>query len=623
MASSVGLDPESEIATLQSDVTYKPKWLNPDRNDSTGPTRPNRTVKLVGVKGTTYNREQFVDRVRDTLGESCLEAVGPTNAPHIWQLVFKTEENKVDFEREGEFTISGTNITFWKPHTRASWINRGSRGPRPKQTEFKCRLHWIPYAVNMASAVNELEKIEGLTIIRCDYETMVDPGRDHIRTTVRSVIIQTDDVDLIPYYTKWSTKDGRGGKVLVTCQGRPPKCLKCSQSGHMRKDCTTEQCSKCKGWGHNDPGCNLPLNYGKFSSNNNNNMDIDSELITQDDDTKSAATPAPHVSQVNVIELSDSPSNLALEPLTVASSVVSNLAAAHSPGQAISALQTDVHTSINGIEVNQVDPVLESDQPWISTRKRRKRRSKSGPNLAATPSDESSSENEMRNAVTMEDASIDPVDKASQGDSQVIIPPSLDGHGLRRTRRAITNRRASEKQEADQTEIVQEIIQQSNADNSAASSSGISIINAARASDEKGESEPSSAPGVKTKVTVAPPTNSVDIEDVTDSYAYTFAAQVEAANCSITTSCFDSTMDEEEEIGEESEITFTSFSSDCTVSHSPSFFNPTSTPIQPRRARRGTRSPDRNEERDRSRSASRSRSPPVNDELKSSRNKVK
>jgi len=374
-------------------------------------------------------------------------------------------------------------------------------------------------------------------------------------TTVRSVVIQTDDVELIPFYTKWTTKGGRGGKALVTCQGRPPKCLKCFLSGHKRKDCTTEQCSKCKGWGHNDPECKLPLNWGKTTSQNEDNMDVESEINAQDDEaTTGAVVPISHAPLVIGNKPSSSSRESASEPVIEVQLADSAQTATHTPRQGQSGTLVDAHAPINDDAINSVDPVKEPDQPWLSSRKRRKRRSKGKRGQEGTQTDES-------------DYDKKPSDKAN-----------TVGNSL-------------------------------------------TIKTAARAFAEAKESELSSitAAGVEANAT---PNITDDINVITNSYTSARAGKMEAVNCSITKSCFDSTLDEEEETGEASDVTVTNFSSDSAASHISSFLSQTSTPIQTRRSRHRTRSSDKDGERDRSQSASRSRSPSINNEMKSSRKQI-
>jgi len=134
---------------------------------------------------------------------------------------------------------------------------------------------------------------------------------------------------------------------------------------------------------------------------------------------------------------------------------------AHSFRQAQSGFQVDADASASDKKVNHVDKVNESEQQWLSTRKRRKRRSKSKIGQAVTHSYGSDSDKEiqnevMNNAVIMESSSGGPPAIVTPGNSQDAIPPSLDSQGLPRIRRSSSKRRASGKREAKQTDALQE-----------------------------------------------------------------------------------------------------------------------------------------------------------------------
>jgi len=153
---------------------------------------------------------------------------------------------------------------------------------------------------------------------------------------------------------------------------------------------------------------------------------------------------------------------------------------------------------------------------------------------------------------------------------------------------------------------------------------GPKIKTVARASTETIDSESNSTTvvGLEAVATVASPNNMDDSNVITPSYTSAQTGNMEAVDCSITKSCFESSLDEEEEMGGVSDASLTSLSSDSIASHISSFISHTSTPIQTRRSKHNTRSSDKEGERDRSRSVSRSRSPPVNKELKSSRKQL-
>lgn len=46
-----------------------------------------------------------------------------------------------------------------------------------------------------------------------------------------------------------------GGTVLVVVPGRPPICLRCRTTGHIRKDCRVPRCSECRAFGHEQADC--------------------------------------------------------------------------------------------------------------------------------------------------------------------------------------------------------------------------------------------------------------------------------------------------------------------------------------------------------------------------------
>jgi len=229
----------------------------------------------------------------------------------------------------------------------------------------------------MSAAVSDLEKIRDIHVISCEYETMSTPGREHIRTTVRTVTIETEDVELIPYYIKW-TYLGYSGKAFVTCKGRAPKCLKCQLTGHLKRDCTTEQCPVCKQWGHNDPNCTNKISWArKVGPVENTDMEYEFHLGDGDASTASALAPAAFetlVKQTSIDEVTATSSETTLTQAVVTPDSLDDRAATCITSQGQSSTSLDAHASVNENAANTVDLVNESVQLWLVTRKRRKRR---------------------------------------------------------------------------------------------------------------------------------------------------------------------------------------------------------------------------------------------------------
>jgi hypothetical protein len=242
-------------------------WHDPDERDSLRATRAERTLKVTLPPGTrNVNRSCFLDQVNGTAGLQALEACGPSAAPNIWFLTFVSKEAKEVFAAAGDFTTKeGLQAKVeGRKATLKHWL----------------KVHWIPYHVPMASALRQLDSIQGVKIIAANYDMVtLHAGMEHVRSTLRSVLVEAPDTSKIPYSIRWS-HDGEGGLALVTMKGRAPVCLKCNKYGHLRKDCNAVKCSVCTQWGHNNPECNLKRPFAAVLSASP--MEPEAEIIDED-----------------------------------------------------------------------------------------------------------------------------------------------------------------------------------------------------------------------------------------------------------------------------------------------------------------------------------------------------
>ena len=65
-------------------------------------------------------------------------------------------------------------------------------------------------------------------------------------SNVWNVLVEVDSEDKVPD----RMFAGMQGGVLVNMVGRPPKCLRCLQRGHIKFHCTAPYCHKCREVGH-------------------------------------------------------------------------------------------------------------------------------------------------------------------------------------------------------------------------------------------------------------------------------------------------------------------------------------------------------------------------------------
>jgi hypothetical protein len=208
-------------------------WYDPDDLDVERGSREERTVKVVlppGTKGLT--RADFVDRVNGVVGLHRLEACGPASAPHIWLLTFTTKEAMDAFSEAGNFLM---------PDGLPAQVHSKSRAHK-----FWIKIHWVPYEVPMVNALRELEAVEGIKIIAASYDKVTgSEDLSHVRSLLRSVLIETELRERVPYTLRWS-HGSASGVALVTVKGRQPMCLRCRNVGHVRKDCDVQAGSEVR-----------------------------------------------------------------------------------------------------------------------------------------------------------------------------------------------------------------------------------------------------------------------------------------------------------------------------------------------------------------------------------------
>jgi hypothetical protein len=192
-------------------------------------------------KGAIYTRALFVNHLKELDCLKSLEACGPTSAPHIWQFTFEDENYRSKFEKAGNFSIG-------------EGLEARIRLPKPKSLKVLIRCHWAPYHVPMHAIADQINSMYGLKVISAKYETARIEGMEHVRSLVRAIVVETYNIDYIPYFMVWKHQ-GETGKVLITMRGRDPICLKCLVPGHLGKDCKAIGCIHCNSKKHGHEAC--------------------------------------------------------------------------------------------------------------------------------------------------------------------------------------------------------------------------------------------------------------------------------------------------------------------------------------------------------------------------------
>ncbi|XP_077527934.1 uncharacterized protein LOC144139474 [Haemaphysalis longicornis] len=187
------------------------------------------------VRARPYRVEDF----RDTLARLELLpevlALGAYQMNHVWALTFRDESGV-------KRMLAATDVKV--KERRCLVID-------PANQDVRMKLHWILYNV----------PDDEVRAALLPYGRVVDIGRERWRvkgmnekgSTTRSVTLRLNAgvrLDDLPHELRVA-----GGQALVVVPGRAPQCLRCSGTGHMRRDCKVPRCTVCRRFGHEATQC--------------------------------------------------------------------------------------------------------------------------------------------------------------------------------------------------------------------------------------------------------------------------------------------------------------------------------------------------------------------------------
>jgi len=104
----------------------------------------------------------------------------------------------------------------------------------------------------------------GIKVTKYFQDTDRETG---LLSNVWNILIEADIPECVPDRMRWS-HDGLIGSVLINMIGRPPRCLRCSQRGHRKFECTAPYCFACRRVGHlESDGCPVQTYAARVSGN--------------------------------------------------------------------------------------------------------------------------------------------------------------------------------------------------------------------------------------------------------------------------------------------------------------------------------------------------------------------
>jgi hypothetical protein len=128
----------------------------------------------------------------------------------------------------------------------------------------RIRVHWAPYFIPQTVINAEIQKF--CKVKQAEFEKSIAKGMEHVNTLIRAFHVETQSVGDIPHMIH-VVYNGVKYPLLLTVQGRPPLCLKCHRTGHIRRDCYTAYCRNCRDFGHDYGDCpQLPEGKSTYAS---------------------------------------------------------------------------------------------------------------------------------------------------------------------------------------------------------------------------------------------------------------------------------------------------------------------------------------------------------------------
>ncbi|KAM7300635.1 uncharacterized protein ISCGN_016243 [Ixodes scapularis] len=221
------------------------------------------------IAGRPYRVEDFRQPLKDAGVIQDVGTIGAYQMSHVWLLNLRTDEAKKKLLEAGQLVIKEKKCLVIDPVRR----------------ELRIKLHWVSFGVT-SDAIRRAFAEFGIVKKETSEKWRV-PDFEHAESTTRLVRLELRGgvtLDRIPHQLRLG-----GGTVLVVVPGRPPICLRCRTTGHIRKDCRVPRCSECRAFGHEQADCTR--SYARAVGRGTDGGD-QSELLMDEEEAERAAASA-------------------------------------------------------------------------------------------------------------------------------------------------------------------------------------------------------------------------------------------------------------------------------------------------------------------------------------------
>lgn len=220
------------------------------------------SVALTLIQGSEIiDRSAIIQCLSQLIQLDDIDSLGNLGDMNEWFVICKSTQARDQLLNSTELKVNDQIFSIGEPYKNIKLIRLTNIPPTVPDDDVRSIV--TKWGVNILNIVNE---------------TMPHP-HEGIKTFVRRVqvrLAEKQDELKIPISVKH-----KGLNILVHLEGRKKVCFRCKKSGHVKADCPIPVCQKCKGVGHDDPGCRLRHSYATAVLSTASNI-INSTLSTND-----------------------------------------------------------------------------------------------------------------------------------------------------------------------------------------------------------------------------------------------------------------------------------------------------------------------------------------------------
>ncbi|XP_049267169.1 uncharacterized protein LOC125756425 [Rhipicephalus sanguineus] len=226
-----------------------------------------RTLVLhCDIAGRPYGINDFRKPLKELGIIQQVSGIGAYQMSHVWLLNVKTDEAKKTLLNAGILSVK----------------DRPCLVVDPERQEVRLKLHWVAFDVNAETVRRAFREYgEVKEVISDKWRDEDFEGVESTTRFVRLLLKEAVTTDRIPHQMRLGS-----GTALVVVPGRAPLCLRCRNTGHIRRDCRVPRCAGCRAFGHEQMDCTR--SYAS-AANRGTNAD-QSELLMDEEEAEKAAT---------------------------------------------------------------------------------------------------------------------------------------------------------------------------------------------------------------------------------------------------------------------------------------------------------------------------------------------